>query len=180
MIHQGQFALHHGHLGCDEARGQWIVTALAQRIVQRVHPPRGVAHQPCRQRFGAGDQLQEGHDLGVVVQAGVRIAPLQRVQLRFAQCLQRRLPGRSRLDRSGGFVLMVGEPLQDKVFLGREVGEQGPPGDLRRPRNVGDRDLVESCFEEHADRRGRDRLAQAHLLSFPQSHRFGHGLTLAH
>jgi hypothetical protein len=38
---------------------------------------------------------------------------------------------------------VVGEPLQDKVFLRREIREQGPPGDVGLARDIGDRDLVE-------------------------------------
>lgn len=38
VIQEGEFPLHHDHLGGDEARGERIEILLAQRISQRIHP----------------------------------------------------------------------------------------------------------------------------------------------
>src|SRR5690349_2517934 len=65
---------------------------------------------------------------------------------------------------------MVGEAVDDEVFLGREVREERTPGHLRGLRDLGDRYLVEAVLDEQLDGRRRDRLPGPELLPFTQRH----------
>jgi hypothetical protein len=87
LVHEGEFTLDHDHLGCGETRGERIEAGLAQRFGQGVHAARGVPRQPRRQALGARDQPHEGDHLGIVIQAGARIALPQPVQQRLPQCV---------------------------------------------------------------------------------------------
>jgi hypothetical protein len=49
LIHEGELPHHHDHLRSRQARGERVEPALAQRLGQRVHTARRIAHQPRRQ-----------------------------------------------------------------------------------------------------------------------------------
>lgn len=68
-----------------------------------------------------------GQDLRGVVEAGDGVAALQPVE---EVPTQRRQRGRSAGGDARGFVLVIGEPVQDQVLLGREVPEERRLGDL--------------------------------------------------
>ena len=68
-----------------------------------------------------------------------------------------------------GLAVVVGDPVQDQVLLGREVPEEGRLGDLGGCGDVGDGDLVEAVGEEQGDRRVGDGVTRARLLAGAQS-----------
>ena len=86
VVHEGEFTLDHDHLSSHEAGSERVGTALAQRLGQRGCAACGVARQPRRQALGVIDQLQEGDDLRLVVQAGARIALPQPGRPRASSC----------------------------------------------------------------------------------------------
>lgn len=106
-----------------------------------------------------------GQDLRGVVEAGDGVATLQPVEEVPAQRRQR---GRSAGGDARGFVLVIGEPVQDQVLLGREVPEERRLGDLGGG-HLRDGHGVEPLLQEESDRDVGDSLVHPLLLALAQS-----------
>ncbi|GAA2873315.1 hypothetical protein GCM10010517_33820 [Streptosporangium fragile] len=163
----GQHPLHGEDLPGDEARGE-LVGDLGERGGQHLLVEGHVVEQAGGQAGCGEDHPVVAEHLGVVVQPRHRVAPVEPGQEVTTERGQRRLPRRALADDPGGLALVVGDPVQDEIFLGGEVFEQGGFGDPRRRRDLGDRDLVESALQEQRDRRRGDRLVDLPPLAFPQ------------
>lgn len=75
---------------------------LPRNASARVSVPwAGIAHHPRRRAVGTADQLEEGHDLGIVIQARARVATPQPVQQCRPQRVKRRLIRPPRPDDPG-------------------------------------------------------------------------------
>ena len=100
-----------------------------------------------------------------------RIDPGQEVPVQGGQ---RRDAGRAGAHDPRGLAVVVGDPVQDQVLLGREVPEQGRLGDLGPGRDVSHRHVVEPAREEQGDRGVRDGVTSAFPLAGPQPGRLCH------
>src|SRR5262249_24312290 len=73
-------------------------------------------------------------------------------------------------DRPDQRRLALGKLVEEKVFLRREVVEDGLLGDARRGSDLGDRDVVEAALDEEAHRRVRELAPRRQLLRLTKPH----------
>jgi hypothetical protein len=69
---------------------------------------------------------------------------------------------------------VIREAVQDQVFLGGEIPEEGRLGDLGRRGDVDDRNVVEAVRQEQRDRGVGDGVMSSRLLAGPQPCRLDH------
>jgi hypothetical protein len=112
----------------------------------------------------------------MVVEPGDRVAAVEASKEVPVQGGQRRDAGRAAAHDPRGLAVVIGDPVQDQVLLGREVPEQGRLGDLGPGGDVGHRHLVEPAREEKRDRGVRDGVTGALPLAGPQPGRLCHAL----
>ncbi len=177
---QGEDALGGGDLGGEQRRGEFArlreVGGLAQGVGQGAFGAGHVLADPGGQAGGAVDEGGEGEHRRVVVEAGDRVAPGEAGQEVAEQRVEHRLAGVPVADDVRRLVLVVGEAVDDQVFLGGEVGEQGGLGDVGGGRDVRHRHPVEAVLQEERDGRLGDGLSGQFLLALAQS---AHGVRLA-
>jgi hypothetical protein len=159
----GKHAPDHEHLRRQQPCGD----ITAERGGQGLLVLERVLVQPSGQARRGEHHLVERQDLGMVVEPGDRVAAVEPGPEVPVQGGQRRDAGRAGAHDPRGLAVVIGDPVQDQVLLGREVPEQGRLGDLGPGGDVGHRHLVEPAREEQRDRGVRNGVAGALPLQGP-------------
>ncbi|GAA3076829.1 hypothetical protein GCM10020000_72890 [Streptomyces olivoverticillatus] len=93
---------------------------------------------------------------------------VQQPQERAPHCVHGRLVRLALADRADEELHRLGDPVEEEVFLAREVVEDGHRRDLGGPGDLGDGDVVEAPLDEQLRGRVRDALPRLTLLLFAQ------------
>lgn len=170
----GEHPLDREYLGGSQA----CLDAFTEGVRQCLLVLELVPREPCRQARCGEHQPMERHHLGMIVEAGDGVVPIEAGPEVSVQRRHRFDAGPAVTYDACCLALVIRKPVQHQVFLGGEVPEEGRLGDLGRRGDVVDRDAVEAALQEQRDGRVADGVARLLLLAGPQSRRLAHLATV--